>query len=37
VEFHKYLREEKKFSSVKELCRQIEKDLRESVAYFEEK
>lgn len=37
VEFHKYLREEKKFSSVRELCRQIEQDLWASVEYFEEK
>ena len=37
VEFHKYLREERKFSSVKELCKQITKDLADSVAFFKEK
>ena len=37
VEFHKYLREEKKFASIKDLCDQIAKDLETSISYFKEK
>lgn len=34
VQFHKYIRAEKKFSGVEELCRQIEKDKNAIKTYF---
>lgn len=34
VQFHKYIRAEKKFSGVKELCRQIEEDKKAIKTYF---
>lgn len=34
VQFHKYIRAEKKFSGVEELCRQIEEDKNEIKTYF---
>lgn len=36
IEFHKYLREEKKFSSLEELSRAIENDRENTVKYFSE-
>ena len=37
VEFHRYLREEKKFESIKALCNQIRADLKSSIRYFKGK
>lgn len=34
VQFHKYIRDEKKFSGVEELCRQIEEDKKAIKTYF---
>ena len=37
VQFHKYIRAEKKFSGVEELCRQIEEDKKAIKTYFLDK